>query len=405
MKIICGIAGTYNSTNPYFDLKDIIMEQEHRDKDATGIAFLIRSRKPEIFVVKKGIEPKLYFQMYDKTLPATKSAIAIGHNRSATSGNKRGDEEAHPFLSEKKDFALVHNGIVTGHERLRKLLTLHKHNFSSTVDSEVYVHILEDALQYFKDRDKAINFLFELFSGTILILFKDKTLYGMTTNSALEIAEYDGVYYIGSELESVVSKLKGKEITIFTSQNQEWHNMRGYIWTWTVAGNRLFKLYTKKKLVHVELIGDWEELKLTIPEDCLRVRKISCDYCDRLQCICAEVLYGKKKFDKCLDCIKEGIEVPKRLRQSYSRYSPIHSFIETKTKRLTKTKGFVQCGGYDHKVNKSKAVYCTICHQWFCQGCFHDPRRHLCMITQVEPLRALRKNLVIDPIDGLEYFT
>ena len=67
----------------------------------------------------------------------------IGHTRWATHGPPN-TRNAHPHLSEKGDFAVVHNGIIENATTLRRLLQERGHTFTSDTDTEVLVHLIEE---------------------------------------------------------------------------------------------------------------------------------------------------------------------------------------------------------------------------------------------------------------------
>ena len=67
----------------------------------------------------------------------------IGHTRWATHGPPT-TRNAHPHLSEKGDFAVVHNGIIENAGTLRKVLQERGHVFTSETDTEVLVHLIEE---------------------------------------------------------------------------------------------------------------------------------------------------------------------------------------------------------------------------------------------------------------------
>lgn len=106
------------------------------NSDGTGIAFI---EKGKLKVIKKK-DPALQFVLNNNYTLNTNSCI--GHLRAATSGGVS-DDNAHPFLNEDKDLALVHNGMLFDYDTAKKTLA-EKHVFSSNVDSEVLLHILED---------------------------------------------------------------------------------------------------------------------------------------------------------------------------------------------------------------------------------------------------------------------
>lgn len=70
---------------------------------------------------------------------------ALGHTRWATHGGVT-RENAHPHVDCSGRFALIHNGIVENHSELGNRLRGH-HAFRSQTDTEVLVHLLEEAVE------------------------------------------------------------------------------------------------------------------------------------------------------------------------------------------------------------------------------------------------------------------
>ncbi|MEM2175618.1 MAG: class II glutamine amidotransferase [Candidatus Micrarchaeia archaeon] len=153
------------------------------NKDGCGVAFLDSDNN---IVVKKSCENALKFWLnnYDKLRIITN--MCIFHNRFAV-GSEVNNENSHPFLNEKGDMALVHNGVLFNYSKVKKFLIKKGHKFSSDVDSEILLHSFEEW---------GYNFIKELRkfgvsgSATILIMKKDEIL-AYTNNNSLCIFELD----------------------------------------------------------------------------------------------------------------------------------------------------------------------------------------------------------------------
>jgi len=262
---ICGIVGVFNAVNAPLQTLDFIVEQQNRGRDGTGIGFLLRN---QCFILKKSIEPSEYEKLFKEKIKTFSAKIAIGHNRAATCNHpeKRDDKESHPFLSEDRKFMLVHNGTVRDHESIRKILTaVNDHNFSSGVDSEIFVHILEEFLHKSKSREEALRRFYGVSSGNIIILFSDGEMIGIPEGSFYLLVVGRKVY-IASEMST---------FSDFLSTIKE--NCKLYV-PKTYSGS-MVSIKMEGKYPIIKLIGEWKTAQVLSKDGWFATNHVICDFC------------------------------------------------------------------------------------------------------------------------------
>lgn len=131
---MCGIVGYTGSRAAQTVIFNSLAKLEYRGYDSCGIALI-------------GTHVKVYkdaVRVADlaKILPPSKSATGIGHTRWATHGAPS-KVNAHPHTDCTGRIALVHNGVITNYQQLRKQLTAEGHKFVSETDTEVISHLVE----------------------------------------------------------------------------------------------------------------------------------------------------------------------------------------------------------------------------------------------------------------------
>ena len=129
--------------------------------------------------------------------------IGFGHTRWATHGGKT-DENSHPHKSMNGDITLIHNGIISNYEILKKKY-LDKFVFKSSTDTEVIVNMIQHFRTIYKN-ESFINILKfvtnELVGTWACIIFnknENNRLYFIKNGNPLLIAKADNYIMLSSE--------------------------------------------------------------------------------------------------------------------------------------------------------------------------------------------------------------
>src|SRR3954469_8048399 len=142
---MCGIVGYVGAEQSAPILVSGLKRLEYRGYDSAGLAIIDGGKLSVLRATGKlkNLEARLSQQ-------PLKGSTGIGHTRWATHGAPT-DENAHPHSYE--GVAVVHNGIIENHLALKAELKARGHVFSSETDSEVFAHLIAEALR--KDEDLA----------------------------------------------------------------------------------------------------------------------------------------------------------------------------------------------------------------------------------------------------------
>ena len=129
---MCGIIASIRTKNVLPEILSGLRLLEYRGYDSAGIAGISK----EVFVTRKTIGPTEALQNLVEKAPLPQMNNMIGHTRWATHGPVS-QANTHPQMSNA--FALVHNGIISNFEPLKKELQKEGFVFQSTTDTEVIV--------------------------------------------------------------------------------------------------------------------------------------------------------------------------------------------------------------------------------------------------------------------------
>ncbi len=171
----CGVFGAWNVADAAAITALGLHALQHRGQEATGIVTHDGVR----FHSHKGLG--LVGDNYGdaKVMAGLPGARAIGHNRYATTGDTV-LRNVQPLFAEFEfgGFAVGHNGNLTNAHTLRKALTRRGCLFQSTMDSEVFVHLIAISL-YSNVVDRLIDAIKQVIGAYSLVALTNEQLIGV----------------------------------------------------------------------------------------------------------------------------------------------------------------------------------------------------------------------------------
>lgn len=237
---MCGIVGFIGNETAAPLLLEGLEKLEYRGYDSAGIAVM---EKDSLFVLKteRGVSG---LKKEKESIKKFKSCLGIGHTRWSTHGApcKR---NAHPHLSYKKRFAIVHNGIIENYAELKDELIARGIVFKSETDTEVIAHLLD--LYFEGDVLKAILKTISRLKGSyslgILCTNSPNRLYAVCQFSPLIIGIGENENYMASDIMAFVSHTKrvihlsdgeiaeitGESVNIYLSSGEKIHRKSSLI--------------------------------------------------------------------------------------------------------------------------------------------------------------------------------
>ncbi len=165
---MCGIVGAVAQRDVAEILVEGLRRLEYRGYDSAGVAVLNNGELSRTRRVGK-------VQELSAALEAAPLAggTGIAHTRWATHGEPS-ERNAHPHQS-NGDIAVVHNGIIENHNKLREMLKGLGYTFESDTDTEVICHLVHHELKTHKTLLAAVQATVKQLEGAYGTVVIDRT--------------------------------------------------------------------------------------------------------------------------------------------------------------------------------------------------------------------------------------
>ena len=148
---MCGIVGAIAQREVMPILMEGLRRLEYRGYDSAGVA--IRDEEGHLQRIRSVGKVASLQALLDSG--SVNGNLGIAHTRWATHGMPA-ERNAHPHMSGEK-VAVVHNGIIENHYKLREELSRQGYSFSSETDTEVIAHLLGSILDHDADLLNAVR--------------------------------------------------------------------------------------------------------------------------------------------------------------------------------------------------------------------------------------------------------
>jgi len=198
---MCGIVGYIGNQQAEPILMDCLARLEYRGYDSSGVAVRENDKSNDIKIYKDAVR----VSVLQKQSPHFNGSTGIAHTRWATHGPPS-LLNAHPHLDCTGRFAVVHNGVITNYQELKRQLIKEGHNIVSETDTEVIPHLIE---KFYKGNlEEAVKLTAALLIGSyaIIVLCKDEPkLVVAKMGSPLVIGIKDCEKFIASDTPAIIN--------------------------------------------------------------------------------------------------------------------------------------------------------------------------------------------------------
>ncbi len=237
---MCGIVGYIGDEEATPVLVNALKKLEYRGYDSAGIAVLGSGsegqgdgEKRSLVVRKaKGALKNLEQRIATEIIRGT---MGIGHTRWATHGEPS-DVNSHPHTNVSGKIAVVHNGIIENHAKLKEWLKESGVAFKSQTDTEVVAHLVDHFYQ--GDLFEAVRATLDKIEGAYALAFlcenEPERIIAVRKDAPLVIGAGKGEYLIASDVTPLleytrdVYYLNDGEIAVLYRDRVEFFDREGH---------------------------------------------------------------------------------------------------------------------------------------------------------------------------------
>ena len=199
---MCGIIGYIGTKNAKEIIINGLKRLEYRGYDSAGMALV----NGETRIFKCAGRVKDLEDLVNKS--DFNGTIGMGHTRWATHGEPN-ELNAHPQVSYKGNFVVVHNGIIENYSTLKKHLESRGVKFSSQTDTEVLANLIEHLyiegdLTAEQAITSALNRVVGAYGLVIICTNEPDRLFAAKKGSPLVIGVGEGENFIASDATPIV---------------------------------------------------------------------------------------------------------------------------------------------------------------------------------------------------------
>lgn len=228
---MCGIVGILGKTGT--DVANALVtglkRLEYRGYDSAGMALLSQGS----FHRHRASGKLVNLEALQAEVPLVGN-VGIAHTRWATHGIPN-ETNAHPHMTER--VAIVHNGIIENHEEFRPALLSAGVQFKSETDTEVILHLVDQALMQGLAPVDAVRKTLEKIKGAyaLALLFREHpdVMIGARHGPPLAVGYGQDEMYLGSDATALahlthrLSYLEDGDIVVLTSRSVETLRLSG----------------------------------------------------------------------------------------------------------------------------------------------------------------------------------